>query len=143
MMARYRKRPVVIEAVQLKWENQQEIYEFTNVGHGDNSPYFCYVTEDGKQTDKYPGPRPGSPLSRLGMVIPTLEGDMLADEGDWIIKGIKGELYPCKPDIFEDSYESVEKTLDEILNPYVSPHRRKYDSLEAMTEHDRRSDAGL
>jgi hypothetical protein len=42
-------------------------------------------------------------------IIRTLEGDMRADLGDWIIKGIKGELYPCKPDIFTATYEPVEE----------------------------------
>jgi len=40
--------------------------------------------------------------------IETLEGVMKADKGDWIIKGVKGELYPCKPDVFEMTYEKVE-----------------------------------
>lgn len=42
------------------------------------------------------------------MVIHTLEGDMTAQIGDWIITGLRGEQYPCKPDIFEKSYELVE-----------------------------------
>ena len=42
------------------------------------------------------------------LVIMTLEGEMLANPGDWIIKGVAGELYPCKPDIFEQTYEVVE-----------------------------------
>ena len=42
------------------------------------------------------------------MEIETLEGVMKADKGDWIIKGVKGELYPCKPDVFEMTYEKVE-----------------------------------
>jgi hypothetical protein len=42
-----------------------------------------------------------------GLYIVTLEGTMKADKGDWIIKGVKGELYPCKPDIFEATYEEV------------------------------------
>ena len=41
--------------------------------------------------------------------IPTLEGTMHADIGDWIITGVKGEQYPCKPDIFEKTYERVEE----------------------------------
>lgn len=45
-----------------------------------------------------------------GLVIPTLEGDHFANIGDWIIKGVKGEFYPCKPDIFEATYELTEKT---------------------------------
>jgi len=43
------------------------------------------------------------------MEIETLEGKMKANKGDWIIKGVKGELYPCKPDVFEMTYEKVEK----------------------------------
>ena len=43
------------------------------------------------------------------MEIETLEGTMKADKGDWIIRGVKGELYPCKPDVFEMTYEKVEK----------------------------------
>ena len=42
------------------------------------------------------------------MEIETLEGVMKADKGDWIIKGVKGELYPCKPDVFEMTYEKVD-----------------------------------
>lgn len=42
-----------------------------------------------------------------GLVIKTLEGEMRADYGDWIIKGVKGEFYPCKPDIFEETYETI------------------------------------
>lgn len=45
--------------------------------------------------------------SEEGLYITTLEGVMKADKGDWIIKGVKGELYPCKPDIFEMTYEEV------------------------------------
>ncbi len=41
------------------------------------------------------------------LVIHTLEGDMKADAGDWIITGVRGEQYPCKPDIFEETYEPV------------------------------------
>ena len=40
--------------------------------------------------------------------VPTLEGDMTVTDGDWIIKGVKGEFYPCKPDIFEMTYEAAE-----------------------------------
>lgn len=43
-----------------------------------------------------------------GIVIHTLEGDMRAEPGDWIIRGVQGEFYPCKPDIFDETYEPVE-----------------------------------
>jgi len=44
----------------------------------------------------------------IGFVIETPEGDMFVNDGDWVIKGVKGEFYPCKPDIFEATYEKVE-----------------------------------
>jgi len=43
----------------------------------------------------------------IGYVIETLEGDMIVNDGDWIIRGIKGEYYPCKPDIFDATYERI------------------------------------
>lgn len=52
--------------------------------------------------------------------IPTLEGELLANPGDWIIRGVKGELYPCKPDIFTETYESVEKPKP--FDPRRPPH---------------------
>jgi len=49
----------------------------------------------------------GSP--RYNLLIPTLEGTLYAKEGDWIIRGVKGEIYPCKDDIFRATYEPVEE----------------------------------
>jgi len=80
---KFRKKPVIIEAKQFNKYNIIEILSFCN-----NLPYFN--------------------LKNNTLIIPTLEGDMTAKEGDWIIKGIKGEFYPCKPDIFEQTYEKVE-----------------------------------
>lgn len=54
----------------------------------------------------------------LGAIIATKEGDMLAREGDWIIKGVAGEFYPCKPEIFAATYEPVE---DEIAVTFDAP----------------------
>lgn len=79
---KYRKKPVVIEAVQ--FINPADIHE------------FC-------------GDKAREPLDADYMEIVTLEGVMRANKGDYIIKGIKGEFYPCKPDIFEASYEKVEE----------------------------------
>ncbi len=82
-MIKYRKKPVVIEAVQYKGkENYDEICEFVGM-------YLVMTHFDTYQV----------------LIIPTLEGEMRADKGDYIIKGIKGEFYPCKPDIFEETYE--------------------------------------
>lgn len=85
-MARvYRKKPVVIEAVQWTGENHAEMCEFIN-------------------------PEVFEIIPRVGLVIRTLEGDHHASPGDYIIKGVNGEFYPCKPDIFAKTYESASLT---------------------------------
>jgi hypothetical protein len=98
---KFRKKPVVIEAVQLLWQNWHDVCEHANVGSlDDGQSEGCYVDAEGNVTPDATG--------RIGLLIPTLEGQMLGVEGDWIIKGVKGELYPCKPDIFAATYEAVE-----------------------------------
>jgi hypothetical protein len=101
-MPKFRKKPVVIEAVQLLWGNWSELCDHVDIGKlSDGKPESCYVDAEGKQTDDGGG--------RLGLLIPTKEGLMVGSEGDWIIRGVKGELYPCKPDIFAATYEPVEE----------------------------------
>jgi hypothetical protein len=103
-MPKFRKRPVVIEAVQLRWDNWNEMCEFANVGHLEaGQPQGCYVQEDGTGSID-------SVTDTIGLHIPTLEGLMLGIENDWIIRGVQGELYPCKPDIFEQTYEAVDES---------------------------------
>lgn len=85
----YRKKPVVIQAVQLRWDTWNEICEFVGVGKIADGRPEGVVRADGK----------------IEMAIPTLEGVHTARENDWIIRGVRGELYPCKPDIFEMTYE--------------------------------------
>lgn len=84
---KYRKKPVVIEAVQ--WDgsipSETELVLFMDKTFRRN-PKNCYELQ-----------------------IPTLEGLMTAKVGDYIIKGVNGEFYPCKPDIFEKTYEKVEE----------------------------------
>lgn len=84
MIKKFIKKPVEIQAVQWTGTNNDEIHDF--IGYfpkiicGSFGPY---------------------------MIIKTLEGDHYAFINDWIIRGIKGEFYPCKPDIFEKTYEEV------------------------------------
>ena len=85
-MPKFRKKPVVIEAIQ--WTGFTEEFEAI-CKLGDTR----VINED---------------FDLCQIQIETLEGTMVANEGDWIIKGVKGELYPCKPDIFEQTYETVE-----------------------------------
>ena len=83
-MARYRKKPVEIEAIRYTGtdKNRINIYKFMGVES-------FYIDKDEH------------------LVIETLEGNMRADIGDYIIQGIHGEFYPCKPDIFEKTYELI------------------------------------
>ena len=91
-MNKYCKKPVVIEAVQLRWDNWSEMCEHVGVGKLDKG-----------KPEGFTGPN-----GVMGLHIPTLEGLMDGIENDWIIKGIQGEIYLCKPDIFEQTYELVE-----------------------------------
>lgn len=101
-MAKYRKKPVVIEAEQLKWTNWNQVCDFLGDIISKDNPARMnskgYSSKCGEE---------GPPWIEL--TIPTLEGDYIARHGDWIIKGVKGEFYPCKPDIFEETYERVEQ----------------------------------
>lgn len=81
---KFRKKPVVIEAVQWKGNNPEEIAALGGLRE---------LEED---------------FMDNSLIIHTLEGEMKANINDWIIKGVKDELYPCKPDIFEATYEPVE-----------------------------------
>jgi hypothetical protein len=83
-MPQFRKKPVVIEALQWTGENKWEVQKFLG---GTDSP-MGWVK--GAYVD-----------------IGTLEGLMVASIGDWIIRGVKGEFYPCKPDIFAATYDPV------------------------------------
>ena len=84
---RFRKKPVVVEAMQLDWSNWSEMCEFAGVGKlADGKPEGCYVRENGTASEK---PITGD-LDEMGLAIPTLEGLMVAHRYDWIIKGVKG-----------------------------------------------------
>ena len=88
-MSQFRKKPVVITARQLNDKSGSGIAR--------------WITENGGTVSV--GVGLGNEVSELS--IKTLEGVMVANLGDWIIKGVKGEFYPCKPDIFEATYEAV------------------------------------
>lgn len=83
-MPQFRKKPVVIEAV--KWEASRQSWD--------------QIIALGCPT------KPG-PIGGKEFTIPTLEGDMTVSDGDYVIRGVKGEFYPCKPDIFEATYDKV------------------------------------
>jgi hypothetical protein len=99
-MAKYRKKPVVIEAILFDGTNHDEIAAF-----GCKGEPCAEWSVAGLGVEDGPPPVVG-PIDRF-FDIETLEGTMRANAGDWIIRGIKGEFYPCKPDIFEATYEAV------------------------------------
>lgn len=90
-MAKYRKKPVVIEAIHFtgSGESCDEVTDFLGGPQRGDTHQWKSRTNDG------------------GFII-ILEGRMEFIVGDWIIKGVKGEFYPCKPDIFAATYEAVE-----------------------------------
>jgi hypothetical protein len=91
-MAKFRKQPVVIEAIQWTGDNLQEVIAFTGL----NESARKWTWEEYEDV-----------VMREGLKIFTLEGPLMASVGDYIIRGVKGELYPCKPDIFKQTYEEV------------------------------------
>lgn len=100
-MAKFRKKPVVIEAIRWTGSNIDEALKFIADGH-DN---FDHLPKDPNSVQKGSGVGFTPPTGELH--IPTLEGTHIAKPGDMIIRGVKGEFYPCKPDIFEATYEEV------------------------------------
>lgn len=98
---KYRKKPVVIDALQ--WNGKSNLKEVVE---------FLGVRLNGFEKVSIPNQSPEQEDLVTKIIIHTLEGDHDASIGDYIIKGIKGEYYPCKPDIFEATYEAVtEQTM--------------------------------
>lgn len=87
MAKQYRKKPVIIDALEWTGQNEEEVNKFV--------PAHLRAYEPN------------------GLILTTLEGNHLANIGDFIIRGVKGEFYPCKPDIFEMTYDEVEESGQE------------------------------
>ena len=93
---KYRKKPVVIEAVRWTGKNREEIRAFCT--------HSAIFTAQKQRADGL--------VIAYDLMISTLEGMLYASVGDYIIKGVNGELYPCKPDVFAKTYERVEENDD-------------------------------
>lgn len=93
-MKKYRKRPVVVEAIRWTGDNLRDVIDFTG-WHESASRKWTWEEYEHIVREK-------------GLKIFTLEGPLMATVGDWIIKGVQGEFYPCKPDIFLASYEPID-----------------------------------
>jgi hypothetical protein len=106
-MPKFRKKPIVIEAVQLRWNNWNEMCDHAGVGKiSEGKPEGCWIGQDAQPIPDQN--KPDCTKDRLGILIPTLEGLMIGIQGDWIIRGVKGEFYPIKNDIFLETYEKVD-----------------------------------
>ena len=92
-VSNYMKKPVVISAIQLTSENFSDVESFIGITELNRH----YVNEHDFLSKSNP----------VGLFINTLEGSMLANIGDYVIKGVQGEFYPCKPDIFTATYTPV------------------------------------
>ena len=82
---KYRKKPIIIESIQWKGFNTESVHK------------FCSSIECQRED-----------LEDIHLIVPTLEGNMRVNYCDYIIKGVNGEFYPCKPDIFEKTYDIVD-----------------------------------
>lgn len=112
-MAKFRKKPVVIEAEPFRWGLEDGVIRFNEHIPRDGDKYAAVL-----RSTRFPGylERYHSELSERGFesgdwqpYIETLEDKMRIGKDDWIITGVKNERYPCKPDIFEATYEAVEE----------------------------------
>ena len=90
---KYRKKPVVIEAIQWVGNNLREVIDFTGL----HKSAARWTWDEYRQV-----------VQEEGLKIFTLSGAVRPEVGDWIVKGVAGEFYPCKPGIFDMTYEEVE-----------------------------------
>lgn len=128
---KFRKKPVVIDATQW-WQNGDHPLDHLPLGHGDPAKYADYVFDtEGKIVRRYNTPNMdgkmlckhcGNSMRQHGW-IDTLEGGHIVCPGDWVITGVKGEHYPCKPDIFAATYEPADaQPAPDLLAPLKQAH---------------------
>lgn len=105
---KFRKKPVVVEA--LRWD-----------GRSIEAVLAFAETAAPLQSDRDVHPGIGHVPATGELDIPTLEGHHTARPGDWVIKGVRGELYPCKPDIFDATYEPAEDEAETVAEQQAVP----------------------
>jgi len=109
LIKKYRKKPVVIEAVQVPVYSPNNATEYVDTCIA--IAEWCGGTSHMMETGDTPN----------HILIKTLEGEMMARVGDFIIKGVKGEFYPCKPDIFQATYEQAPQSQLNLKTPKLHP----------------------
>lgn len=116
---KYRKKPVVIEAIQWTGFNLEEIQNFV---------------EKGLSYDFYDTAWRGTPYVCMKMKIKTLEGDMEVSKYDYIIKGVNGEFYQCKPNIFMKTYEAVDDDNNTFRDATTEEIKSVNDYIEGISK---------
>lgn len=130
-MPKFRKKPVVIDAMQFDGTiaSASAICQWANAGASE--PLIDYVTQDGDDKNAH------------DMLVHTLEGDHTASPGDWIIRGVAGEFYPCKPEIFAATYEAADGSAALTGVQKIAAERARQVFQEGWdAEHDARHLAG-
>jgi hypothetical protein len=110
MIYQFRKKPVIVDAVEVKVGCYKSMVQHFNEEPGNSygyvigtkSPYGDFIAHSLSATGK----------DGFEMWIKTLEDTMTASYGDWIIKGVNGQFYPCKPDVLQKTYEIVDKGFE-------------------------------
>lgn len=120
----FTKKPVTIEAIQWTGKNLREVIAFTD------GPPDTRTTHAGMAWEAYT-----DLVARDGLKIYTLEGKMLASPGDWIIRGVKGEMYPCKDDIFEATYSPAALAAGQATAAPAQPVAQQGVAYAALPAH--------
>lgn len=123
-MMKFRKKPVVIDAIQWTGENLQEVIDFTGK-HERFSEWFKSFADYEAHVK----------ADRNVFKIFTLEGVMDATPGDWIIRGVKGEHYPCKADIFAATYEPADQECEINLTAELARVKAKLAEAATLIDH--------
>ena len=118
---KYQKKAVVIDAIQVKANNFDRICDFMGCTPEQVMNPLFDIDEFGDSRDPY-----------LGVIIETLEGKMQANIGDMIIKGVKGEFYPCKPDIFKATYDKAPADYKDRLKVEIYELNERINKLSSF-----------
>lgn len=118
---KYIKKAVVIDAIQVKANNFDRICDFMGCTPEQVLNPMSDIDEFGDSRDPY-----------LGVIIETLEGKMQANIGDMIIKGVKGEFYPCKPDIFKATYDKAPQDYKDRMRVEYYDLNERWNKLGAF-----------
>lgn len=100
-MPTYRQKAIDVEAIQLTWPTWAAVCDFVS------QDVTNEMGPEGTYVDRETGLSTTDPMGDLGLFLPTRQGLLLAREGDWIIRGLEGELRPCSPEEFARTYDLV------------------------------------